>query len=103
MLSSLALGFWILGIVVNRSQVYGVHECHLACWVPLLWRPGRPWDDPGTLGSTRKDIVRSRLGFYRFLIDLGDPFKEFVAYMWTEKADFFTSISRLFFLMIFGS
>ena len=35
---------------------------------------GRSWDDRGSLGSTRKDTVRSRLGFYRFFVDLGDPF-----------------------------
>ena len=46
----------------------------LACSVPVLWRPGGPWDDPGTLRSTRKDTLRSRLGFYRFLADLGVPF-----------------------------
>ena len=28
---------------------FGAHECHLLCLVPLLWRPGGPWDDPGTL------------------------------------------------------
>ena len=53
--------------------------------MPLLWRPGEPWDDPeailgrswddpGTVENTRKDPVRSRLGFYRFVVDLGDPF-----------------------------
>ena len=35
---------------------------------------GRSWDDPGTPEGTRKDLVRSSLGFYRFCIDLGDPF-----------------------------
>ena len=35
---------------------------------------GRSWDDPGTLEGTRKDPVRSRLGFNRFFVDLGDPF-----------------------------
>ena len=35
---------------------------------------GRSWDDPGTLEGTRKDPVRSRLGFYRFVVGLGDPF-----------------------------
>ena len=35
---------------------------------------GRSWDDPGTLEGTRKDPVSSRLGFYRFFVDLGDPF-----------------------------
>ena len=64
---------------------------------------GRSWNDLGTLGSTRKDTVRSRLGFYRFLVvvDLGDPFREISGYIWTEKHAFFISISRLFFLMIF--
>ena len=75
----------ILGIFATRSQVYGAHGCHLACLVPLLWRPGVPWDDPGTilgrswddpgtLEGTRKGPVRSRLGFYRFFGDFGDPF-----------------------------
>ena len=36
--------------------------------------PGRSWDDPGTLEGTRKDPGTSRLGFYRFFVDLGDPF-----------------------------
>ena len=66
----LAPGCWILGIFATSSQVYGAHGCHLACLVPLLWRPGGPWDDPGTLEGTRKDPVRSRLGFYRFCNDL---------------------------------
>ena len=35
---------------------------------------GRSWDDPGTLGGTRKGPVRSRLGFYRFFVDFGHPF-----------------------------
>ena len=35
---------------------------------------GRSWDDPGTLEGTRKGPVRSRLGFYRFFGDFGDPF-----------------------------
>ena len=39
----------ILGIFATRSQVYGAHGCHLACLVSLLWRPGGPWDDPGTI------------------------------------------------------
>ena len=71
----------------------------LASWGTL----GRSWDDPGPLGSTRKDTLRSRLGFYRFLVDLGDPFREIFGYIWTEKHVFFIFISRLLFLMIFGS
>ena len=73
-----------------------------ASTVPSLGTLGRSWDDLRTLGSTRKDTVRSRLGFYRFLFDLGDPFREIFGYIWTEKHDLFISISRLFFLMIFG-
>ena len=53
---------------------------------------GRSWDDPGTLGSTRKDTVRFGLGFYRFLIDLGSPFEEVFGYIWIEKLNF----SKLF-------
>ena len=43
-----------------------------ASTLPFWGTLGRSWDDPGTLGSTRKDTVRSRLGFYRFFVDLGD-------------------------------
>ena len=82
--------------------------------MPLLWRPGGPWDDPGailgrswddpgTLGGTRKDLARSRLVFYRFFGDLGDPFWKVFGDFWTKEEDFFISISRSFFLLIFGS
>ena len=70
----LAPGCQILDIFAKRSQVYGAQACHLACLVPLLWHLGGPWDDPWTLGSTGKDTVRSRLGFYRFLADSVNPF-----------------------------
>ena len=69
--------------------------------VPSWGTLGRSWDDPGTLGSTRKDTVRSRLGFYRFLVDLGDPFREIFGYIWIEKH--FSYFVRLLFLTIFGS
>ena len=79
------------------------HACCL--YFTVLGDPGtilgRSWDDPGALGSTRKDTVRSRLGFYRFFVDLGDPFKEIFGYIWPEKHFFFISISRLLCLMIF--
>ena len=71
----------------------------LASWGTL----GRSWDDPGTLGSTRKDTVRSRLGFYRFLNDLGDPFREIFGYIWTENMIFSYLFPGLLFLMILGS
>ena len=73
-----------------------------ASTLPSLGTLGRSWDDLGTLGSTRKDIVRSRLVFYRFLFDLGGPFREIFGYNWSEKHGLFISISRLFFLMIFA-
>ena len=41
----------------------------LASWTTL----GRLWDDPGTLGGIGKDPVRSRLGFFQFFVDFGDP------------------------------
>ena len=47
--------------------------------------------------------MRSRLGFYRFFIDLGEPFREICESIWTEKHNLFTFISRLLFLMILGS
>ena len=71
---SLALGCRILSIFPTRSQVYGAHGCHLSRLVPRLWRPGGPWDDPGTLEGARKDPVRSKFGFCRFFINFGDPF-----------------------------
>ena len=46
--------------------------------------------------------MRSRLGFYRFLVDLGDPFREMCGYTLTKKHGFFTFVSRLLFLMILG-
>ena len=45
---SLAPRCRILCIIATRSWVYGAHGCHVACLVPLLWRVGGPWDDPGT-------------------------------------------------------
>ena len=69
----------------------------LASWGTL----GRSWDDPGTVGGTRNDPVRSRLGFYRFFVDLGDPFWQSFGYFWSKKEDLFIAISRLLFLMIF--
>ena len=57
----------------------------MACLVPPLWRPGGPWDDLGTFGSTTKDTLRSRLSFLLILSKLRDVF------------------SRLLFLMLRGS
>ena len=73
----------------------------------LLWRPGAPWDDLGTIlghwGVQREDTFKSRLGFYQFLVELGDPFRKMFGYIWIEKYNFFIFHSRLFFLAFFGS
>ena len=50
---------------------------------------GRSWDDPGTLEGTRKGPVRSRLGFYRFFGDFGDPFRELFG-TFGQKKQFFS-------------
>ena len=46
----------------------------LGAFTLVFWGTlGRSWGDPGTLEGTRKDSVRSRLGFYRVFVDSGDP------------------------------
>ena len=57
----------------------------LASWRTL----GRSCDDPGTVEGTGKDPVRSRLGFYWFFDDSGDPFWELFGYFWSKKEVFF--------------
>ena len=74
---------------------FGAHGTILGDLGTIL---GRFWE----ISGTRQDTVRSRLGFYGLLVDLGDPFREVFGYIWTEKHDFFISISRLLFRVIFG-
>ena len=45
--------------------------------------------------------MRSRLGFYRFLVDLKEPFWELLNIFEQKKRDFVISITKLFVLMIF--
>ena len=61
--------------------------------------------DLGTILGRSLDIRerRSRLGLYRILADLDGLFRECFGYLWTKKDIFFIIISRLLFLMIFGS
>ena len=75
------LGLWCLWVSFGM-----LGASTLASWRSL----GRSWDDPGTLGGTKKGLVRSRLRFYRFLVDFGDPFWELFWYFWTEKKQFFS-------------
>ena len=82
---------------------FGTQACHLACLVPPLWRLGGPWDDPGTLGGTRKDTLRSRLRFYWFSKNLGAPVWKFFGYLGPNNVHFVMLVPRFLFLMIFGS
>ena len=43
------------------------------------------------------------MDFIDFWLIYGDPLREIFRYIWIEKHDFFTFISRLLFLMILGS
>ena len=86
------------------SQIFGGFWCPWvsfgmlgASTLPSWGTLGRSWDDPGTLGSTKKDTVRSRLGFYQFLVDLGDPFMKIFGYILTGKHDFFNLYPGCFF------
>ena len=62
----------------------------LASWGTL----GRSWDDPGILEGTRKYPVRSRLGFYRFFVDFGDPFWELFLAFSNKNAPALSEISN---------
>ena len=93
----ISIDFW--WILLPMVVIWLLGASTLASWGAL----GRSWDDPGTLEGTRKDPARSRLGFYRFFIDFGDPFCELFGYFWTKKKQLFISISRLLFLLVFGS
>ena len=50
--------------------ILGAQTCYLACFVDSLWRSGGPWDDHGTLRSTKHISLRSRLDFYYFFVHL---------------------------------
>ena len=49
--------------------------------MPPLWRPGGPWDGPGTLGGTRKDTLRSRPKLSLIFGGLGTPFLELLGFI----------------------
>ena len=69
--------------------------CCLAFLVASLWRPGGPWDDPGTFGSTRKDTLI-------FLLIQGRHFYSLLGTL-DQKSVFLLPVSSLLFLVIFGS
>ena len=86
----------------NISQTFGAQTCHLACLVPPLWRPGRPWNDPGTRG-TKKDTLIFRLGFLLILRHFGTTFWKLVGYLRRKKIYLFMLVYMLSFLINFGS
>jgi hypothetical protein len=77
--------------------------CHLAGLVPPLLHPGGPWDDPGAPGSTRKEILGSRLGFLSILGGFRDPFLRAFWETWTKLSVFVMLVSRSHFVVILGS
>ena len=103
---SLGPGCWILAIFATSSQVYGAHGCHLACLVPLLWRPGGPWDDPGTiLGHWRvqgRTLWGPGLDFIDFLMILGTHSESFLGIFRPEKKFFSYLFPGCFFCWFLG-
>ena len=87
------LGLWCLWVSFGM-----LGASTLASWRSL----GRSWDDPGTLEGTRKGPVRSRLGFYRFFGDFGDPFWELFWYFWTKETVFSYLFPACFFCWFLG-
>ena len=78
-----------------------MQTCYLACVVAALWRPGGPWDDLGTLGSTTKDTLRSMHGFSTIFGGFRDPILEAFLDLWLKKVRLFMLVSRILCLVIF--
>ena len=99
-------GCWILGMFATSSQVYGAHGCHLACLVPLLWRPGGPWDDPGSiLGHWRaqgRALWGPGLDFIDFLVILGTHSESFFGTFGQKKQFFSYLFPGCFFCWFLG-
>ena len=70
--------------------------------MPLPWRPGGPWDDPGTVGSTRKDTWRSRLGFLLIFDGLRDRILRAFWVLWTKRSVFVYACLQVSFSVGFG-
>ena len=80
----------------------GLGSLYFGCLVASLWRPGGPWGDPETLGSTRKDTLRSRLWFSLFSNRFRDPILKVCWVPWANKCVFCVLVFRLFFLVVLG-
>ena len=75
--------------VVPRFMVPWVSFGMLGVSTLASWRTlGRSWDDLGTLEVTRKDPVRSRLGFYRCFVDFGGHSESFLGIFGSKKKFF---------------
>ena len=78
----IAPGLQILGIVASRYwHLFVSPKKYLACLVASLW-------NPGTLGSTRKDTLKSRLGFLLSFDGFRDPVLKAFWVPWTNKCVF---------------
>ena len=53
--------------------------------MPPLQRPGGPWNDPGTLASRGKDVLRSRLGFLVIFGGFRDSILKVFWVPWIQK------------------
>ena len=69
--------------------------------MPPLLRAGGPWDDPGTLGSARKDTLRPRFGFNCSPVDLGSPCLKIVRCLGRKKV-YFVMLFPGMFPLVFG-
>ena len=101
---SLPIALWsqILGIVASgswHSWCLNLSVGMLGCFTLASWGT---LGDLGTLGSTRKDTLGSRLGFYCFLVDLGTLFWKCFWYFGQKHGYVVMFVSVFFFLMAFG-
>ena len=77
--------------------IFGTQTCSLACLVASLWRPGRPWADPGTLGSTRENTWGSRLELLLIFVGFRDPILRVCWVPWTKQVCLFMLVSSFLF------
>ena len=64
--------------------------------------PGRSWDDPGTLGTTRQDTVMSRLGFLLIFGWFRDQFRRVLNTFGTKNVIFSHLFPGYFFWWFWG-
>ena len=78
---------------------------------PVIWHAwwfhfgvrGNPRTILGHWGAQQRTLWGSGLDFYRLLVDLGTPFWQLFGYLGPNNMYLFMLVSRLRFLMVFGS